>query len=66
MKTYQSIRREKELQDLRIPRVLFTNETDGIIIMENLKAKGFVLLDRVHNEGKFECNCLLSLEANHS
>ena len=52
MKTYQSIRREKGLQDLRIPRVLFTNETDGIIIMENLKAKGFQLLDRVHNEGK--------------
>ena len=53
MKTYQSIRREKELQELRIPRVLFTNETDGIIIMENLKAKGFALLDRVHNEGMF-------------
>ena len=40
MKSYQRIRREKELQELKIPRVLFSNETDGVLIMENLKAKG--------------------------
>ena len=53
MKSYQRIRRGKELQELKIPRVLFSNETDGVLIMENLKAKGFKLLDRIHNEGNY-------------
>ena len=52
MKSYQSIRNEKGLKELKIPRVLYSNVTDGILIMENLKTKGFQLLDRIHNEGK--------------
>ena len=51
MKSFQQIRREKDLHDLRIPQVHFSNENDGILIMENLKTKGFQLLDRIHNEG---------------
>ena len=52
MKKFQNIRKRVGLQELKIPKILLTNEDDGIIIMENLKTKGFQLLDRVHNEGK--------------
>ena len=55
MKKFQNIRKRVGLQELRIPKILLTNEEDGIIIMENLKTKGFQLLDRVHNEGKYKC-----------
>ena len=53
MKKFQNIRKRVGLQELRIPKILLTNEEDGIIIMENLKTKGFQLLDRVHNEGNY-------------
>ena len=53
MKKLQNIRKRVGLQELRIPKILLTNEEDGIIIMENLKTKGFQLLDRVHNEGNY-------------
>ena len=53
MKKFQNIRKRVGLQELRIPKILLTNEEDGIIVMENLKTKGFQLLDRVHNEGKY-------------
>ena len=53
MKKFQTIRKRVGLQELRIPKILLTNEEDGIIIMENLKTKGFQLLDRVHNEGNY-------------
>jgi aminoglycoside/choline kinase family phosphotransferase len=55
MKKFQNIRKRVGLQELKIPKILLTNEDDGIIIMENLKTKGYQLLDRVHNEGKYYC-----------
>ena len=55
MKKFQNIRKRVALPELKIPKVLLTNEDDGILIMENLKTKGFQLLDRVHNEGKYWC-----------
>ena len=53
MKKFQNIRKRVALPELKIPKVLLTNEDDGILIMENLKTKGFQLLDRVHNEGEY-------------
>ena len=54
MKKFQNIRKRVALPELKIPKVLLTNEDDGILIMENLKTKGFQLLDRVHNEGNYK------------
>ena len=52
MKTYHKLRRDKGLGELRIPKVLWADEGAGIIIMENLKAKGLTMLDRLHGEGE--------------
>ena len=51
IKCFQQIRRENKLHELRVPKVLFSNENDGILIMENLKTKGFQLFDRINNGG---------------
>ena len=52
MKSYQTLRLQRGLKELRIPKVLLTDEQAGLIIMENLKHKGLVMLNRIKGEGR--------------
>ena len=46
------MRKDNGLEELRIPKVHWANESNGILIMENLKANGFTMLNRVNDEGE--------------
>ena len=52
MKSYQTLRLQRGLKELRIPKVLLTDEQAGLIIMENLKHKGLGMLNRIKGEGR--------------
>ena len=56
MKSYQTLRLQRGLKELRIPKVLLTDEQAGLIIMENLKHKGLGMLNRIKGEGILKIN----------
>ena len=46
------MRNDNDLEELQVPKVFFVNNSEGVIIMENLKLNGFTMINRVNNEGK--------------
>ena len=50
---FQTLRMEKGLEALSVPRVFMAAIDKELIIMENLKTQGFTMLDRTGGEGLF-------------
>ena len=51
LKEYERLRNDNAMKDLSVPEMFLADPDQGILIMENLKMRGFVLLNRVGGEG---------------
>lgn len=51
MKSFQETRKAFGLRKIRIPTVHLCDNELGIIVMDNLKPRGLILLNRIQGEG---------------
>ncbi len=48
------MRNGKAMKNLGVPEVYLADVDQGLILMENLKTRGFTMLNRVDGEGMFQ------------
>ena len=53
MPAYQKLRQSSGLDPLPVPKCFLADNENGIIIMENLKQQGFILMSKLEGEGKY-------------